>query len=263
MNYKILLITFLWMAVLQVTVQPAGMTDTPLSAEGEVIRGAQHYFPDDVGLEWTYTGSVADQVQRVSSYTNTAKVTGTTKKGKEQVVIFSESNPANRGQSESYFKKDKNGITYFGGEPTTELENQIVPYLVIPFPIVLGKPYIQVQRTGLRYDHDIDHDGIKERADMRSEITAVGFETMTVPGGTFQSVIKFEGKTTLLLTLSRDQKKAKIIDVTTHWFALGVGMIKMIEKIEFPEVAGRAPTGTIVTETLTQFSGQDASRNKG
>jgi hypothetical protein len=251
------------MVVLPITVQPAGTADTPLPADGELIRGAQHYFPDHVGMEWTYTGSVADQVQRVSSYTNTAKVTGTTKKGKEQVLVFSESNPANRGKSESYFKKDKNGITYFGGEPTTELEDQIVPYLVIPFPIVLGRPYTQVQKTGLRYDHDIDHDGIKERVDMLSEITAVGFETLSVPGGTFQNVIKFEGKTALVLTLSRDQKKAEIIDNTTHWFALGVGMIKMIEKIEFPEVAGRAPTGTIVTETLTQFSGQDISRNKG
>lgn len=224
---------------------------------GEILSGSRHYFPDDVGLEWTYSGSIVDQVQRVAAYTNITKIIGTVEKKGERVVVFRESNPANRGVSESYFKKDKKGITYFGGEPTTDFERQFVPYRVIPFPIVLDQSYIQIEKNGLLYDMDIDGDGINERADLKATATAVGFETVTTPAGQFRNALKLQGTMTLEITLSRNQKKAEILDITTHWFAPDVGMVQGIEKIEFPAMGGRAPSGTIITETLQKFSTND------
>jgi hypothetical protein len=170
------------------------------------------------------------------------------------VVVFSESNPANQGASESYFKKDKKGITYFGGEPTTDFERQMVPYRVISFPIVLQKPHLQVAKAGLLYDLDMDGDGINEQADLFAEIVAVGFETVTTPAGIFPNAIKLQGKMTIGITLSRNQKKVEILDTTTHWFALGVGMVQGIEKIELPAVDRKAPSGMIITEVLEKFS---------
>ncbi len=226
----------------------------PPKPEEGVIQHPERYFPDDIGLEWTYTGSEVDQVQRVATYTNVATVRGVTQKKGVSVLIFSESNRANQGPAESYFQKDKKGITYFGSNATTPFEQQLVPYRVIPFPIILHKPHIQVQKRDLSYDFDLDHDGINEKADTLSEVTAVGKETVSTGAGTFRDTIRFEGKMTIWITLSSDQKVVPIVDTTTHWFAKDVGMVKGTEKIEFPEINGRALPGTIIIEELTAYT---------
>ncbi|MBI3358597.1 MAG: hypothetical protein HY037_03280 [Nitrospirae bacterium] len=218
------------------------------------ILDSERYFPDDIGLQWTYSGSVADQIQRVSDYTNTAIVKGKTQKRGVPVVVFWESNQSNRGQAESYLSKNKEGITYFGGNPTTDFETQLVPYRVIQFPIVLGKTVVQVEKRNLTYDLDIDHDGVREKADTRAEVAAVAIETVSTPAGTFRDTIKFQGTMTVWITLSRDKKRMPIVDTTTHWFAKDVGMVKQIEKLTFPEEMAGAPTGTITTEVLTEYS---------
>src|SRR3989338_8499311 len=82
--------------------------------EGAPIQDIERYFPDEIGMTWTYRGSVADQVQRVGAYTNIASVKGTAEKKGVQVKIFAETNQANDGPAESYFVRDKEGITYHG-----------------------------------------------------------------------------------------------------------------------------------------------------
>jgi hypothetical protein len=222
--------------------------------EEKIIRDSDRYFPMNIGLQWTYSGSVSDQMQQVSEYTNTAVIKGRTKKRETPVVVIWESNPSDRGVRETYFLKDKEGLTYFGGSPTTDFEAQLIPYKAMPFPIVLGKTVVQIEKTGLTYDVDLDHDGIEEKADTRSEITATAIETITTPAGTFQDTIRFQGKMTVWIKMSRDQKRAAVVSTTTHWFAKDVGMVKQIEKIAFPEGIANAPGNTITTEILSDYS---------
>lgn len=222
--------------------------------DAELILDSERYFPDDIGLQWTYSGSVAEQIQSVSDYTNTAIVKGKTKKSGVPVVIFWESNQSNRGQAESYLARDKEGITYYGGKPTTDFETQLIPFRAIRFPIVLGKKEIQVEKRDLIYDVDLDGDGVKEKADARAVVTAVAIETVFTPAGTFRDTIKFQGAMTVWVTLSKDKKRVPIIGTTTHWFAKDVGMVKQIEKLEFPEGLDRVPTGTMTTEVLTDYT---------
>jgi hypothetical protein len=73
---RIVVITFIALAAF------SGTKDTALILESE------RYFPDDIGLQWTYNGSVAKQIQRISDYTNTAVVKGKIKKGGVPVVVF-------------------------------------------------------------------------------------------------------------------------------------------------------------------------------
>jgi len=221
--------------------------------EAGLILDAERYFPDAIGLQWTYSGSVAEHIQRVSDYTNTVVVKGKTNKRGVPAVVFWESNQSNRGQAESYLSKDKEGIVYYGGNPTTDFETQLVPYRVIRFPIVLGKKYMQVEKRNLTYDLDLDHDDVKEKTDTIAEVTAVSVETVSTPAGTFRDTIKFQGTMTVWVTLSNDKKRVPIIATTTHWFAKDVGMVKQIEKLEFPEELDSAPSGTITTEVLTEY----------
>jgi len=239
---RIVVITFIALSAF------SGTNNTALILESE------RYFPDDIGLQWTYNGSVSKQIQRISDYTNTAVVKGKIKKGGVPVVVFWESNQSNHGQAESYLLKDKDGITYFGGKPTTDLESQLVPYRVIQFPIVLGKTVLQVEKRNLAFDLDIDQDGAKERADTRAEVAATAIETVSTPAGIFHDTIKFQGTMTVWVTLSRDKRRVPILDTTTHWFAKDVGMVKQIEKLEFPEGFDGESSGTITTEVLTEYS---------
>jgi hypothetical protein len=226
--------------------------------KGEVVEGAHHYFPDEVGLTWTYRGFVVDDILRVSDYTNVAKILGTDKKGGVEVQVFSETNQGGRGPTESYFKQDKTGITYWGGSPTTDFESRLVPYKVIPFPIVFGEPYRQIERNGVPYETDLDQDGARERADALAEITAVGFETISTPAGHFRNTIKFEGKMTIWITLSKDKTKVVIVSQMTNWFAPGVGMVKGIERVSLPAIGGKPSLESIMTEVLESFSRKES-----
>lgn len=227
--------------------------------EAAPIQNIERYFPDEVGLTWTFSGSIADQVQRVSTYTNVAAVKGTAEKNGVKVKIFTESNQANDGPAESYFFRDGNGIVYHGGDPTTPFETQLVPYRVIRFPLALHQPFPQIQKRSIAFGQDLDNDGKEEQADVYAEITAASFETVSVPAGTFKDCLKLQGSLIVQVTLSKDQKVVQMIDKTTNWFAPGIGMIKGVEKIEYPSVDGSNPTGSIITEELTEFSKENPS----
>ena len=222
--------------------------------EGTPIKDVERYFPDDVGLEWKFTGSVADQVQKVASYTNVATVKGMTEKNGVKVKVFSETNQSNEGPTESYFFRDKNGITYHGGEPTTSFENQIVPYRVIRFPITLHQTFSQIQKNNISFGQDLDNDGKEEQAEVRAEVTAASFETVSVPAGVFKDCLKLQGSLVVQVTLSKNQKVVQMVDKTTNWFAPGIGMVKGIERIEYPSVDGSNPAANIITEELTEYT---------
>ncbi|MBI3805181.1 MAG: hypothetical protein HY282_15635 [Nitrospirae bacterium] len=220
--------------------------------EGTPIQKIERYFPDEVGMKWSYRGSVADQVQRVASYVNNAAVKGTVEKKGVQVKVFTESNQSNEGPAESYFFRDKEGISYYGGDPTTPFESQLVPYRVIRFPVSLQKPFSQLDKK-VSFGKDLDEDGTEEEAEVHAEIIAKGFETISVPAGTFKDALKLEGTMLIHITLSGSHKVVLMTDKTTNWFAPDVGMVKGIERTEFPSIDGGNPTGTIVTEELTEF----------
>lgn len=226
-------------------------------AQEAPIPQVERYFPDEVGMTWSYRGSVVDDVQRVGAYINTASVKGTAEKKGARVKIFTESNQADEGPAESYFLRDKDGITYYGGQPTTPFESQLVPYRVIRFPLILNKPFSQIDKS-INFGRDLDEDGKEEAAVVQAEIVAQGFETVSVPAGVFKDCLKLEGRMKIFITLSSNGKVLLMTDKTTNWFAPDVGMVKGIEKTEFPSPDGSNPTGTIITEELSEYS-QDRS----
>ncbi|MEK7702741.1 MAG: hypothetical protein AAB317_02115 [Nitrospirota bacterium] len=224
-------------------------------AKGETLVDApERYFPMDIGLQWTYRGVISDAIQHVSDYTNTAIIKGKTKKRGTPTFVFWESNQSGRTPAESYIAKDKTGITYFGASPTTDFETQLIPYQAIRFPIVLGEKVIQVEKNNLLYDLDLDFDGVKERANIVSDLTAVAIEPISTDAGLFGDTIRFQGKMTIWIRMSKDKKKVAVVGTTTYWFAKDVGMVKQIEKMVFPEGVLDTPSEIITTETLSDYS---------
>lgn len=224
------------------------------AAEKQPIENIKSYFQDRIGMIWTYQGTLEEGIQKISTYTNMASVKGTTKIEGILVKVFVESNQANQGPAESYFLKKDTGIFYYGGNPTTSFEQHLLPYLVIPFPMVLEKLYTQLDKKTVPFGRDLDQDGIEELADVSATVIAKGFETISVPAGVFKDSLKLTGRMVIRITLSANKKVIELVDLTSNWFAPGVGMVSRTESVNLPAVGVLPPTATIIKEQLSEYS---------
>ncbi len=221
------------------------------SAEEGHIVDLERYFPDEIGMSWTYQGTIDEKIQQIATYTNISTVKGVMKKDGVEVKIFTQSNQANDGPAEQYFSRNEDSIVYHGGKPTTPFEGRLVPYLVVQFPLRVGESFTQVQKAGIPFGQDLDGDGIEELADVVATVTVEGFETVSTPAGLFEKALKLGGLMKIKLTLSKNNEAFELIDKTINWFALDIGMIKGSETIEFPEVDNIPATATVIHEVLS------------
>jgi hypothetical protein len=228
-----------------------------LGAEEPVtISQSTDYFPDSIGSRWTYKGQITEgPLQTVENkfFTNVSKVTGTKVIKGVTVTVFHDTNPGNHGPTESYYRRDSVGIVYYGADPGTPLEKQIIPYQIFRFPLVIPSSFQQFDRTGLDFGTDMDRDGTDEKVDVRGWSGLIGRETITVPAGTFQDAIKVEAKMTMRIHLSAGRRTIAGLDVMTAWFAKGVGLIKYSERQELSAVKEDRGVVTEITEELESY----------
>jgi hypothetical protein len=228
-----------------------------LGAEEPVtISQSTDYFPDSIGSRWTYKGQITEgPLQTVENkfFTNVSKVTGTKVIKGVTVTVFHDTNPGNHGPTESYYRRDSVGIVYYGADPGTSLEKQIIPYQIFRFPLVIPSSFQQFDRTGLDFGTDMDRDGTDEKVDVRGWSGLIGRETITVPAGTFQDAIKVEAKMTMRIHLSAGRRTIAGLDVMTAWFAKGVGLIKYSERQELSAVKEDRGVVTEITEELESY----------
>ncbi len=217
------------------------------------IKDAGRYFPDKIGLTWTYEGTIEEKIQQIATYENITIVKGMSKKDGVEVTIFTESNKANQGFSESYLSRNADSIVYHGGEPTTAFEEKLVPYLVMKFPLHEGESFTQVEKKTIPFGTDLDQDGIEELAEVKAELSVAGFETVSVPAGVFKDALKLTGLMTIKFTLSKDNSVVELTDKTTTWFAQDIGMVKTIETVEFPKIGPIPKTSTVIKEMLKEM----------
>ncbi len=225
-------------------------------AEDAWVKQIKDYFPDKVGMSWTYEGSVANTMMKITSYTNIATVDGIKQVDGVPAIIFSESNQGNKGPSISHFSMGDLGIVYHGGEPASDFETRLIPYPVIPFPMQFHQKFIQLERQHIPFGMDFDHDGINEFADISAFVIAESYETVSAPSGVYKDALKLRGKMVIRLKLSGSDigEVVEIVDRTTSWLVLGLGMVKGIESIEFPAVNDVSARTIVTTELLTAFS---------
>jgi len=223
--------------------------------ETATIAHSEEYFPDEVGNRWTYRGQISEgPLQTIDHkvFSNVSSVTGTKSIKGLKVTVFHDTNPGNHGPSDSFYRRDVVGIVYYGSEPGTPLEKQLIPYQIIRFPMKLGTSFQQFDRVGLDFGTDMDRDGTNEKADVRGHATIVGLESITVPAGTFKEAVKVEAHMTMRIHLSGTDKVATGTDIMMAWFAKGVGLIKYVERQEISSVQDRGVV-TEITEELESY----------
>lgn len=221
----------------------------------ESISNPHEYFPDALGNRWRYRGRYAEgpiQEIRETTFVNISTVKGPKTVDGIDVTVFHDSNPGNQGPSDSYYRRDHAGIIYYGSEPSTVLEAQIIPYQIIRFPLVVPSSFEQFNRQGLDLGIDLDGDGTEEMVDVRATVTVSSQEPVSVPYGAYPQAIRLEAKMALRIYLSQSRTTKIGTDTMTAWFARGVGLVKYIERQTIPPI--RTDQGRIVeiTEELEE-----------
>jgi hypothetical protein len=224
----------------------------PLAAEdASVIAQSADYFPDQMGNKWHYRGQITEgPLQTVENkfFSNVSTVAGTKIIKGMTVTVFHDTNPGNHGPSDSFYRRDSVGIVYYGSDPGTPFEKQLVPYQIVRFPMKVLSSFPQFNRKDLDFGTDLDRDGVDEKADAQGLATVLGEESVTVPAGTFKDAVKVEARMQLQIRLSGTKKTTQGNDVMTAWFAKGVGLVKYIERQELSSLGDRGVVTDIMEE---------------
>ncbi len=220
-----------------------------------VIHDAGLYFPDQPGNEWTYQGRITEGVVNQiedKTFVNVSKVTGREKKDGVMVTVFHDTNPGDQGPTDSYYVRDVAGIRYYGSKPGTILEQQLIPYQIVRFPLEMPSSFQQLDRQSLNLGLDLDRDGQAETVDVRATVSVGGQETVTVPSGTYEQAIRMEAHMNLLVHLSGDGTRISGFDTMKLWLVKGVGLVKYIERQMVPMVGAGKDRLIEMTEELKE-----------
>jgi hypothetical protein len=235
----------------------AAVAPTGHGAEVELIGNGGDYFPDGMGSQWRYQGEVHEgplQTIAKKGFINISTVKGAETIKGVNVKVFHDSNPGNHGPSDSYYRRDPAGIVYYGSDPGTMLEKQLIPYQIVRFPLELPSSFQQFDKKGLNFGSDLDGDDKNEQTDMQAIVVVVGKESVTVPAGTYPDAVRIEARMTMRIHLSRDKRTKTGADTMVAWFAKGVGLVKYVERQELPPLKTDRGFVSEITEELESFS---------
>ena len=241
------------LAVLGVQTGTSAVSDPP-TAE---VQNIEEYFPDEIGSVWRYLGRTrTETIERVAEvvFKNEVTTIGTTNMKGVTVKIFRETNQGNKGPTDGFFRRDTSGIVYYGSQPTTPFEQQLIPYRVLSFPLVLGGSFEQLNKSDVDMQTDLDGDGQPERGSVVAEARVVGYEPIAVAAGDFPESLRIDAVMTISVSLSKNRTTALSKDKITSWFVRGVGLIKYVETIESPPVLETRGEITYLSEELESYA---------
>jgi hypothetical protein len=221
------------------------------------VQNTEEFFPDEIGSVWRYSGRTrAETIEQIADVTfvNEVSAIGTSNIKGETVKIFRETNQGNKGPTDGYFRREKTGITYFGSQPTTPFEQQLIPYRVLVFPLTLDGRLRQLDKKNVDMQADLDGDGQNERADVVADMWVVGYSSVSVGAGSFENALQIEATMTITMTLSKDHRVVVSRDKITSWFVRGVGLVKYVEVIEALPTSETRSELTHVSEELESYS---------
>ena len=226
------------------------------AGDAGVVAQSAEYFPDQIGNRWRYRGQISEgplQTVELKYFSNESSVTGAKTIKGMAVTVFHDTNPGNHGSMDSFYRRDTVGIVYYGSDPGTPFEKQLVPYQIVRFPMKLSSSFQQFNRKDLDFGNDLDRDGTNEKADAEGDAVVLGQESITVPAGTFKDAVKLEARMRMQIHLSGMKKTVQGNDVMTAWFVRGVGLVKYVERQELSPLVEDRGVVTDIMEELESY----------
>lgn len=206
-----------------------GCTSIPTNLKKTFVEfspQSKNYFPHEDGMEWWYQGEIIGDTLFASNYGTRSRVRGKKKINGVTVTIFDDSNPQNLGSAESYYHIDEAGVIYYGAKPIEVFDKQLVPFRIIEFPIRVDHSFEPVKRKRVNLGEDLDGDGKDEMADVKSKVSVVRKESVTVKAGTYLDSILVKTQLFLTIYLSSSGKTTPAEFTLKDWYAEGVGRVK-------------------------------------
>lgn len=190
---------------------------------GEEIALAD-YFPQNLGDRWNYrvmpSGEFAATVNR-----------GTASTGGRRAMWLNTLTYENRtswtvvGRSDSYYSRGSAALTELPAPDATGLAAAIGAIDLYRLPLRKGESYVQLDKS-LDGAADLDGDGRGDGIHLRSVVTVVGIEAVSVPAGTFTGALHLQTVLTQRLTSSLT---GAVLDATTtvdEWLVPDIGLVR-------------------------------------
>ena len=205
------------------------------AAAGQTTQGpgdVGNHVPLTQGNVWQFQGTSSSTLNPLGlppqSFQNTRTISGTKIIGNVATHVSSESNPFYAGRSiDEYLAKDSTGVMNWGDNDVHDtITPQLVPYRQLRFPLQPGSTFEVFNKHNVDFGADFDGDGRNETLDMSAQVKVVGFETVTVPAGTFADAVRVEATVKTVAKFSQSGTTAESTETQTTWLASGVGPVK-------------------------------------
>ena len=206
------------------------------------------YFPLYSSFTWNYNVLTPQASGVTTSAIDTVSVAGPVQLGYTGATALrtASTDPTARTTLD-YFSVTGGGVTYFGDNNAADtLTPMITPQTILKFPLQLGTvshitgsalPLVIASASGT-IDLDI--------------LTSVAaFESVNVPAGTFANAAKVVQTTSS--TVRAGTSSAPISDVTTRWYAPGVGLVRQVD------TTTTSAGSTTVTEEMRGYTGANGA----
>jgi|GEM_PF-2802706 len=207
------------------------------------------YLPLTPGNYWHYRG----QSNLLSSYhSSVATLENGIFNGSTASVLLELNTYDDGAQVRHFLTEDGNGIANLSSDSLADfLSPQATAYWEYRFPLQTGSQFVQLDRTNINLDTDLDDDFINERFDIVATVRVQTLGPMTVAAGRFNDVYQIQRDAQMSLLLSFDQSRVSASLTEQVWLAPGIGWIK------------RSLSLTIDGETETQTEELDAFQVEG
>lgn len=197
------------------TEEKAGCTHAavPTIGPGDV----DHFFPVDVGRTWTYASN-----DGYSQGTQTVAVGNPSTVQGEPVSVFTYTftSGAESGSGTDEYAVRPAGVYRVSTTDAAPPAGQILPILVLPFPVQVTNPIQQVACQHLQFVEE----GVTFDTNIVESVGIPAIQlAITVPAGTFTNVAQIQA--TIDLTMRAQGSTIKAVINVTDCYAPGVGLI--------------------------------------
>lgn len=219
-----------WVAVLVIAALTAcgggGGGGAPGTVTPPSVPAGLDYAPLAVGDTWVY--------RRGDGGLDRSKVTGTRVIDGQTAFVVTDSNITTGQSDATSYRKSATALTEVpdGSDPFLSAIGAVDS---LRLPLRVGDSYTQVDRT-LSSGFDIDGDNRADTITVRSTVTVLATETVTVPAGTFPDCMKVRTQITQIAVGSSTGLPVTIVAIADEWYAADVGVVRR----RFESIAGNS-----------------------
>lgn len=176
-----------------------------------------NFFPLNVGDHWVFRTQFG-QLQKV-------RVTGTTASALGTAFVVETGPPGATTLVEQRFVASGGTLVQVPTAGDDPLTQAVGPVTLLRYPVVEGDTFQQVNLT-VDSGIDADGDGRTDALTLRSDVTVVGFESVSTAAGTFNGCAHVRTLVTVTLTASSNGAQVSATTTGDDWYAPDVGPVR-------------------------------------